>query len=332
MSAERYVKKLDQALLDGTRKYGWRLGEAIRVADRNLGGKWPTPRAADSMGRSQWKSYEAARKGRYSMMLCSAVRPSIAKGFADRNLGGKDRMKSPTTQTGQLNPDWVEWLMGWPIGWTSLIPLNRLQWLDRDMDPFFRIPRVTERGGSLMGERLKAIGNGQVPSCAAAAAKMLCGDFGSIFFSLERSGFLFEEGVMDRSGIMSRIKGKDTAPELEIRKELRRLGFAGYRLQWGEYRIDVAFVGAKIAIFYDSCFWHGCRSHFRTPKTNAEFWESKIARNRKRDRTATSRLSKDGWLVLRLWEHDFMRKDFDLCTFLRNFGFYARIRRFRRSG
>lgn len=108
---------------------------------------------------------------------------------------------------------------------------------------------------------------------------------------------------------MSRIRGKDTGPELFVRKRLRALGHVGYRLHWGTGKIDVAFVGRKIAIFVDSCFWHGCPEHFKMPKTNTGFWKTKIERNRERDREVNGALEKAGWKVVRIWEHQLIELD-----------------------
>jgi len=81
-----------------------------------------------------------------------------------------------TQRAGRLNPDWVEWLMGWPVGWTSLEPLTELNWLDWSVDPADsgEIPRVTT-GVKDRVNRLKAIGNGQVPMCMATAWNLLGG-------------------------------------------------------------------------------------------------------------------------------------------------------------
>ncbi len=78
---------------------------------------------------------------------------------------------------GQLNPDWVEWLMGWPIGWTSIKPLKELIWLSWDIDPADMeddsfIPRVA-MGIKDRVNKLKALGNGQVPLCTATAWEIL---------------------------------------------------------------------------------------------------------------------------------------------------------------
>ncbi|MEM8755666.1 MAG: very short patch repair endonuclease, partial [Pseudomonadota bacterium] len=111
---------------------------------------------------------------------------------------------------------------------------------------------------------------------------------------------------MDRSAIMARIKGRDTKPEMKVRRTLRSLGHTGYRLQRRDLpgRPDVAFVGRRLAIFVHGCFWHGhdCRRGARAPKTNVEYWSAKIARNRARDQAALDALSAAGWRVLVLWE------------------------------
>jgi len=60
---------------------------------------------------------------------------------------------------------------------------------------------------------------------------------------------------------------------------------------------------AKIAIFLDSCFWHGCSEHCRMPHSNIDYWQKKIERNKKRDALVTNTLTKNGWQVLRIWEH-----------------------------
>jgi len=78
---------------------------------------------------------------------------------------------------GRLNPDWVEWLMGWPIGWTSFKPLARIDWPDWAVDPADtgETPRTTTVKTNRV-DRLKAIGNGQVPACAAMAWNILKGE------------------------------------------------------------------------------------------------------------------------------------------------------------
>ena len=103
---------------------------------------------------------------------------------------------------------------------------------------------------------------------------------------------------------MSRIKGRDTAPELNLRRRVWALGLR-YRLQFriGRTRPDMVFVGAKL-VFVDGCFWHGCPQHSTMPKNNRDFWEKKLKRNRERDEENTTRLAAEGWRVVRFWEHE----------------------------
>lgn len=68
--------------------------------------------------------------------------------------------------------------------------------------------------------------------------------------------------------------------------------------------MDILFVGARVAVFVDGCFWHGCPSHATWPKRNADWWRSKIEGNVARDADTDERLGREGWLVLRVWEHE----------------------------
>jgi DNA mismatch endonuclease (patch repair protein) len=68
-------------------------------------------------------------------------------------------------------------------------------------------------------------------------------------------------------------------------------------------RPDIADTQKRIAIFIDSCYWHGCRYHLRMPVSNKKYWVEKVNRNRKRDKEVTRKLRKEGWIVLRIWEH-----------------------------
>jgi DNA mismatch endonuclease (patch repair protein) len=107
---------------------------------------------------------------------------------------------------------------------------------------------------------------------------------------------------------MSRLARKDTAPELALRRELHRRGLR-YRLQVrvpgnNRRRIDIAFTRAKLAVYVDGCFWHGCPVHSHQPRANSEWWTWKIEGNRARDRSTTAELEAAGWAVLRIWEHE----------------------------
>jgi DNA mismatch endonuclease (patch repair protein) len=106
-----------------------------------------------------------------------------------------------------------------------------------------------------------------------------------------------------RSETMRRVRSKDTSCELLLRRELHRRGLR-YRLHTDlPGKPDIVFVSARLAVFVDGCFWHGCPEHCRIPTTNRRYWEAKIARNQKRDATADAALRADGWRVVRVWEH-----------------------------
>lgn len=109
----------------------------------------------------------------------------------------------------------------------------------------------------------------------------------------------------ERRRMMSRIKGRDTIPELGLRRSAWALGLR-YRLQYriGRTRPDMVFIGAKLAVFVDGCFWHGCPLHSTMPKNNRDFWEQKLRRNQERDAENTQWLETKGWRVLRFWEHE----------------------------
>ena len=105
--------------------------------------------------------------------------------------------------------------------------------------------------------------------------------------------------------VMQANRGRDTSPELAVRAALRAAGLTGYRLHWkgAPGRPDVCFVGRRVAIFVHGCYWHRCpHCALRTPRTHAEFWEAKFARNRERDARAVRELVSAGWTVVVVWE------------------------------
>lgn len=111
-----------------------------------------------------------------------------------------------------------------------------------------------------------------------------------------------------RKYCMSRIRGKDTKPEIVLRKLLWAAG-SRYRLKTRlPGRPDIVFPRRKLAIFVDGCFWHGCPKHAVMPKTNRAFWHKKLYRNMERDREVNQQLRKLGWRVVRLWEHQVDKK------------------------
>ena len=107
-----------------------------------------------------------------------------------------------------------------------------------------------------------------------------------------------------RSYCMSRIRGKDTQPELLLRKSLWANGFR-YRLKSKlPGKPDIVFPIKRIAIFVDGCFWHGCPVHSQRPATNTRIWEEKLNNNIQRDEKVNRELAELGWVVLRFWEHE----------------------------
>jgi DNA mismatch endonuclease (patch repair protein) len=110
-----------------------------------------------------------------------------------------------------------------------------------------------------------------------------------------------------RSAVMRRVKGRDTGPELKVRRALREAGI-GYRLGGAGLpgRPDVVMKGRRIALFVHGCFWHGhaCARGDRQPKANAAYWTAKIERNRARDAVNDAALTAAGWRVVTVWECD----------------------------
>ena len=106
-----------------------------------------------------------------------------------------------------------------------------------------------------------------------------------------------------RSKIMAAIHSKNTKPEITLRKALWSNGFR-YRIHYGNEKIDIAFPSKKLAIFVDGCFWHGCPLHSHIPKSNIEYWQPKLKKNKQRDINTTRNLENKGWQVVRFWEHE----------------------------
>lgn len=110
-----------------------------------------------------------------------------------------------------------------------------------------------------------------------------------------------------RAEIMRAVKGRDTGPELKLRKALHARGFR-YRLN--DRRLpgspDLVFPKHRAVLFVHGCFWHGhdCARGRRKPKTNAAYWRAKIARNVERDQEAVAALRRMGWRIKISWECD----------------------------
>ena len=136
-----------------------------------------------------------------------------------------------------------------------------------------------------------------------------------------------------RSDVMSRIRSRgNRATELALVRVFRAEGITGWRRHISirgraallcapnisaaqqrrptfRVRPDFVFPQRRVAVFVDGCFWHGCPKHETKPKSNAAFWRKKFARNIARDRLVTRTLRRDGWRVLRIWEHELARKN-----------------------
>jgi DNA mismatch endonuclease (patch repair protein) len=82
-------------------------------------------------------------------------------------------------------------------------------------------------------------------------------------------------------------------------------------------RPDIAFMGKKVAVFVDGCFWHGCPNHGRIPSDKIGYWAAKIQRNKDRDERVNIELSRMGWVVLRFWEHELKQNIEDIAAVIR---------------
>jgi DNA mismatch endonuclease, patch repair protein len=110
--------------------------------------------------------------------------------------------------------------------------------------------------------------------------------------------------------VMQANRGRDTGPELRLRHALRLVGARGYRvdrqpLPGLRRRADVVFTAARVAVYADGCFWHGCPvCGIRPTMANPEYWAAKIEANRARDAGTDLAMAAAGWVTLRFWEHD----------------------------
>jgi len=118
------------------------------------------------------------------------------------------------------------------------------------------------------------------------------------------------------SRVMSANKGKDTKPELLLRKAIWNKHIRGYRLHWKQVpgRPDIAFVSKKLAVFVNGCYWHPCpHCHPHEPKSNIDFWKRKFEANVARDKKKKEALQTQGWQVLTIWECE-IKKNIDACV------------------
>ena len=116
---------------------------------------------------------------------------------------------------------------------------------------------------------------------------------------------------------MQAVASENTSPETLLRCALHTSGLR-YRLHARpehdlRCNADIVFRAAKVCVFVDGCFWHGCPLHFLLPKTHSAWWEEKIQDNRARDERQQQLLEERGWVVVRLWEHE-VRTDLSRCV------------------
>lgn len=114
-----------------------------------------------------------------------------------------------------------------------------------------------------------------------------------------------------RSQIMSRVHGRgNKRTELALVEFFRGHRITGWRRHQPLFgRPDFIFRDAKLAVFVDGCFWHGCAKHATQPAVNETFWQKKLDRNKARDRLVNRTLRSRGWRVLRIWQHELTRKN-----------------------
>lgn len=106
-----------------------------------------------------------------------------------------------------------------------------------------------------------------------------------------------------RSKIMASVPSFGTTTERKMEAILRSDHVSGFRKHWSVAgKPDFAWPKAKVALFVDGCFWHGCPRCDRPSKSNLGFWRDKVTANRQRDLRVSRKLRRDGWKVLRVWE------------------------------
>ncbi|MFI7618274.1 very short patch repair endonuclease [Nonomuraea terrae] len=108
---------------------------------------------------------------------------------------------------------------------------------------------------------------------------------------------------------MQRQRTRDTGPEMAVRRLLHKSGLR-YRVDIAPLaglrrRADIVFGSARVAVFIDGCFWHGCPEHgMRATHVNSSYWSAKVVRNQARDESTDEYLKAAGWDVIRVWEHE----------------------------
>jgi DNA mismatch endonuclease, patch repair protein len=115
-----------------------------------------------------------------------------------------------------------------------------------------------------------------------------------------------------RSNLMSRVRTRDTEPELKLRRALWAAGVRGWRVHPARVpgRPDLAWIGRHVAVFVDGAFWHGHPDYYWGQ--SGRFWDEKIATNRARDERINRQLRDNGWKVLRFWDFE-LQSDLETC-------------------
>lgn len=108
--------------------------------------------------------------------------------------------------------------------------------------------------------------------------------------------------------VMRGNRSRDTRPELAVRSAVHRLGLrfrvSAQPVKHVRRSADLVFASARVAVFVDGCFWHGCPEHYVPSMSNQQYWANKISKNRARDADTDRRLVEDGWLPVRVWAHE----------------------------
>ncbi|MEO8662762.1 MAG: very short patch repair endonuclease [Bryobacteraceae bacterium] len=115
-----------------------------------------------------------------------------------------------------------------------------------------------------------------------------------------------------RSKVMAQVHSqRNRSTEWRLRACLIRAGIRGWKMNSTNLlgKPDFVFLHQRVLLFVDGCYWHGCPKCYRRPSSNTEYWDAKVARNRKRDARTTAQLRQDGWRVLRIWEHQLSAMD-----------------------
>jgi DNA mismatch endonuclease, patch repair protein len=135
--------------------------------------------------------------------------------------------------------------------------------------------------------------------------------------------WIARENPKVRSATMRNVRAKgNRSTEWRLRASLASRSISGWTVQGQKLpgRPDFVFLNSKIVVFVDGCFWHGCKQCYRRPKTSRQYWDQKLFRNMRRAKYVNHELMKDGWNVLRIWEHELRDLDFVIRKIRREIG------------